>query len=136
MSVQDQYGNFVVRSLIVDSASIEVSTLARGNTANPARHIVEVENWSTIPYDVAIEVELPAGQRGLSFNGAAATWDAQIWSLAHGDIDRDECGLTAGGGAPGIERIHCSLVKWKKAQRHRWTQASGNLPLSLSVTVT
>ena len=62
MSVQDQYGNLVVRSSVVDASGNEVDPIIMGS--NSVRHIVEVENCSTIPYDISVEVVLPQGGRG------------------------------------------------------------------------
>jgi hypothetical protein len=136
MRVQGQFGNLVVRSFAVDAAGNEVESISRGSNSIPTRHVVEVENWSTIPYDVSVDAELPQGRSRLSFDGPAANWNATIWSLAQSDTDRDETGLTANGNAGGNERIHCAAVKWKKAKRHRWTGATSGLPLSLTIRVT
>lgn len=133
MSVQDQYGNLVVQSSVADASGNEVDPIVIGS--NSVRHIVEVENWSTIPYDISIEVVLPQGGRRLSFDGGVHSWNANIWSLAQSDTDRDETGLTASGTTAGKERVHCTVVKWKKAKRHRWTSATSRLPLSLTVSV-
>jgi hypothetical protein len=136
MRVQGQYGNLVVRSFVVDEAGKDVESLSRGSNSNPTRHVVEVENWSTIPYDVSVDVELPQGRSRLSFDGPAENWSATIWSLAESDTDRDETRLTANGSTAGNERIHCAAVKWKKAKRHRWTSTTSGLPLSLTIRVT
>ncbi len=136
MGVQDQYGNLVVRSFVADAAGQEVMSIDRGSNSTPTRHVVDVENWGTVPYDVSIEVELPQGTRRLSFNGQAPNWNATIWSLAQSDADRDQTDLTASGSTAGRERVYCTAVRWKKARRHRWTHATGGLPLSLTVIVT
>jgi len=136
MSVQDQYGNLVVRSLVADASGTEVQSIVSGSNSTPVRHVVEIKNWSTIPYDISVEVVLPQGRQRLSFDGATDRWTANIWSLARRDTERDGCGITASGGRTGKERVHCTAVKWKKAGRHRWTDAKSRLPLSLTVNIT
>lgn len=137
MRVQGQYGNLIVRSFVVDAAGNEVESISRGSNSKLTRHVVEVENWSTVPYDISVDVEVPQGGARLSFDGPAKTWNARIWSLAQSDADQDQTGVAASGNANAVskERIHCIAVKWKKAKRHRWTDATSGLPLSLSIRV-
>ena len=135
MSVKEQYGNLVVRSFVADASGSEVDTIAIGSNSDTTRHIVEVENWSTIPYDVLVKVVLPQGTRRLSFSGAADNWEADISSLAENETEQAEESISASGSTAGKERVHCTAVKWKKAKRHRWTHATNGLPLCLFVTV-
>ncbi|QOZ36375.1 hypothetical protein [Bradyrhizobium sp. CCBAU 53421] len=135
MATQEQYGKLVVRSLIVDANGNEVSHVYIGSNSGSSRHLVEVENWSTVSFDVDVDVELPQGQRRLSFDGATSSWTANVRALADGENDRDEKGIQANGASTGHERIHCTAVKWKKAGHHRWTVATAGLPLKLAVSV-
>ncbi|OKO83551.1 hypothetical protein [Bradyrhizobium sp. NAS96.2] len=135
MSAQEQYGKLLVKSFVADASGNEISNILVGSNSGSSRHVVEVENWSTVPYDVEVEVILPQGQRRLSFDGSTDNWRAEIDSLAGGENDQGEKGIEANGGSTGKERVHCSAVKWKKAGHHRWTLATQHLPLSLVVSV-
>jgi hypothetical protein len=135
MSVEDIYGNVVIRSRI-ERAARTVSQLARQSI--DGSHVIEVENWATIPYDVEIHVDLPQNINRLWFVVASTksnTWTASTWSLAQNDIQDQSCPVTCGNNA-GAQRIHCSSVRWKKAGSRIWKRPqSGAIPLSLQISV-
>jgi len=135
MAVEDLFGNFVVRSDVSVSAG-SVTSLARGT--NDARHVVEIENWTTVPYDVEVKIVLPQGRNRLSFPTSpnADSWTANAWSLAESENHTEECELACGGSSPGSERIHCVSVRSKKAGGHKWYHSGGPLPLALTIAIT
>jgi hypothetical protein len=133
MGGKSQVGNFVIYSFVANGTG-EVTSLARG--ATDGRHVVEVWNGSTIPYDIDVESTFPQGVNRTSFTPGGGSWTAIISGLADDETQDQERALAVAGSRSGSERIHCVKVKWKKAGRHVWKHAKSGLPLKLEVKIT
>ncbi|MET4023153.1 hypothetical protein [Bradyrhizobium sp. S3.2.12] len=126
------FGNLIVASFVAD-ASGEVSTLP-GNTTD-GRHVIEVWNGSTIPYDVDVESTFPQGINRLSFDPDGGSWTARILSLDDNETQELHRDLIVTDDV-GRERIHTVTVEWKKAGHHVWKRASSGLPITLNLQIT
>ena len=107
MASEDMFGNFFVRSFVEDATG-EVTSVA--SNALDATHVIEVENWSTIPYDVEVVSKFPQDPALLDF-GSDSYWEFSAHSLAADETHIDRSGLS-GKGRTGPERIHCTRVSY------------------------
>jgi hypothetical protein len=121
-------GLFVVRMDIVDADGQVISAI-NASTLRP-RHVVEIENITTLPWDVRVYITLPYGIRSLEFaNSAKSSWMGEAMRIPPSALQQVSMELVRASGANGAEEsIRCVEIHEKYGFRP-WTRVvSSRLP--------
>jgi hypothetical protein len=121
MEVLDQVGTVLSR--------IDVSV---GN----ARHVVHVENISTLPRDARVAATLPNGTARIEFvdsSGATASWDNFVLRIPPGKTRDLECPLRRNsGGMAYNEPLQCDKV-YDRRGTLPWRQLTAGIPFQMTI---
>jgi hypothetical protein len=105
-------GLFSVRMEVCDASNACIG-LIDAATVGP-RHVVNVENISSVPRGARVLSSLPQGTRRLEFQvagAAVANWDKSVLRIPPGNARELECGLHRHGRATGPnEPLQCDEV--------------------------
>jgi hypothetical protein len=122
----------------VRDASGTVIGTVDASTVGP-RHVIYVENISSLPRGARAVASLPQGMRRLEFevNGASvASWDKHVLQIPAGATRELECDLNRHGRATGPnEPLQCDQVHEQRGSLP-WRQlSSSNVPFQMTVNV-
>jgi hypothetical protein len=117
----------------------EVGDISKGSTNT--EHVIEIQNGSTLPYDVQVLTELPdsppiksSGSPSLEFaHGSLAKdveWGASVLQLASGDTRPDVALTHCIATVAGSTRLVSNKINYRTGSGVQW---QGNSTASLSI---
>lgn len=132
-------GLFSITMDVVDGGGKSVPLL--DSSTHRPRHVITVENISSLPRDVHAFASLPHGVRRIEFIGPSNSplthWDGQVLNIpqtAKRDIESD---LRRNGGPAGhAEPIQCDEIRERRGGSSlAWNKLHQNLPFQITVDV-
>jgi hypothetical protein len=101
-------------------------------------HNVDVENGSTLPYDVTVQTTLPhPGDIEFAYRGGAvrSDWEADIQQLASLDAQKDYAVIHCIATRPGQVRINSPTIKYRLDSTHAWIADPTNPLLTIQMNI-
>jgi hypothetical protein len=92
--------------------------------SNSAEHNIDVENGSTLPYDITVQTDLPhTGDIEFLYRGGAASsaWQADVAQLASYDTDKDVAVINCIATRQGRVRINTPTVQYREDSTQAWS---------------
>lgn len=126
-------GLFRISMDVEDGAGHSIPQISTSTAG--ARHVVALQNISTIPLSARIVTRLPNGPVRIEFSGAATLdrWDKQITHIAANGQATLECDLRRNSGAPRPnEPIQCDEM-YQRQGSLPWVQLYSGLPFQTTV---
>jgi hypothetical protein len=122
---------------IVDEADKPVTTVVAG--AQGLRHVVDVENISTMPRSARVVAELPNGNRRLAFQPErrhTEEWDKFVEGIPQRESRLIECALIWRKGPTSSEEpIQCSRIFERRGAMEWIELKTDRLPFQITVRV-
>lgn len=127
-------GLFFIGMEVVDQSGKPVASI--NATTSGARHVVSIENISTLPRNVRVVAVLPQGLTRIAFTidgGYVDRWQKEMIHIPDGQIRTLECDLvrTRGPNATG-EPIQCDEV-YDQRGTLQWKKLTKGLPFQITI---
>jgi hypothetical protein len=127
-------GLFYVSMEVLDAAGAVLTQIDAGVAV--ARHVVHVENISTLPRDARVNASLPHGTAHIEFVISAAAkpkWKRSVSRIPSGQTRDLECDLRRNSGAAHKnEPIQCDEV-FEKRGRLSWRNLPSGVPFQITI---